>query len=109
MALSHALSGHAIDVSALGPRLATQRTSALFKSQDLEVMQLVLLAGKSLPPHGVPGEVTIQCIEGSLDVTMAQGATRLEAGQLLFLARGVVHGVSAATDASALVTIALKT
>lgn len=71
-------------------------------------MRLVLLAGKALPPHRVPGEITIHCIEGRLDIELDDVTVRLEAGELLFLAGNAMHGVSALTDTSALVTIALK-
>ena len=108
MALQHASPGQSLDVSPLGGRLPTEKTSALFKSHDLEVVRLVLLAGKALPPHRVPGEITIHCIEGSLDIELDDATVRLEAGELLFLAGNATHGVKAVTDASALVTIALK-
>jgi len=108
MALQHASPGQVLDVHPLGSRVSTERTSALFKSLDLEVMRLVLRAGNSLPPHKVPGEITIHCLEGSLDIELENSTVRLEAGELLFLAGNATHGVEAATDASALVTIALK-
>lgn len=108
MAIPHALPGQAVDVRPLGTGLAHQQTRALFKSADLEVMRLVLGAGKSLPPHCVPGEITVQCIEGSLVVTAEGCSHALGAGQLLYLAGGVMHGVTAVEDASALVTIALR-
>ena len=108
MALSHATAGQIIDVHPLGARLAQERTVALFKAQDLEVMRLVLAAGKSLPPHKVAGEITIHCIEGVLDVS-AEGQNHvLRAGQLLYLGGGVLHAVRAVEDASALVTVALR-
>jgi hypothetical protein len=65
MAIPHALPGQAIDVAPLGTRLSSEQTIALFKSADLEVIRLVLPAGKSLPPHKVAGEITIQCVEGA--------------------------------------------
>ena len=68
----------------------------------------VAARGKSLPPHRVPGEITIQCIEGRLEVSTPDGRHPLAAGQLLYLERDVEHGVQAIDDASALVTIALK-
>jgi quercetin dioxygenase-like cupin family protein len=108
MALPHASPGQALDVRPLGERVSTQKTTALFKSRDLEVMRLVLLAGRSLPPHKVPGEITIHCIEGSLGVESEGTTVRLDAGELLFLAGNATHGVTALTDTSALVTIALK-
>jgi len=108
MAIEHALPGQAIDVRPLGSSLSTEKTTALFKSNDLEVMRLVLLAGKSLPPHKVPGEITIHCIEGALDVTAEGKSHVLRAGQLLYLSGHVLHGVTALEDSSALVTVALK-
>lgn len=108
MAIPHALPGQAIEVSPLGAGLAQARTVALLKSRDLEVMRLVLPAGKSLPPHSVPGEITVQCIEGCIALTVDGGSHVLQAGQLLYLAGGVTHGVTALQDSSALVTVALR-
>jgi quercetin dioxygenase-like cupin family protein len=108
MAMPHALPGDSVDVEPLGPRLASVKTHALFKSVDLEVIRLVLRAGNSLPSHKVPGELTIQCLEGALDVAVEGRSQVLRAGQLLYLAGGVPHAVMALEDASALVTIALR-
>jgi quercetin dioxygenase-like cupin family protein len=108
MSIEHALPGQAVDVKPLGGRISTEKTIALFKSQDLEVMRLVLSTGKSLPPHKVPGEITIQCVEGALDVTAEGRSHVLYAGYLLYLPGNVVHGVTALEDSSALVTVALK-
>lgn len=108
MALPHASAGQSIDVQPLGDHLVGAKTTALFKAQDLEVMRLVLQAGKSLPPHQVAGEITIQCIEGVLDISIDGRSHVLHAGQLLLLSGGALHGVTALQDASALVTIALR-
>ncbi len=108
MAIDHAFPGQPITVHPLGKSLSTERTVALFKATDLEVIRLVLLAGKALPPHKVLGEITIQCIEGALGITVDGTCHVLRAGQLLYLAGNVLHGVTALEDASALVTIALK-
>ena len=107
MAIPHAQPGQAIDVQPLGTRLSGEKTVALFKSGGLEVMRVVLRAGKSLPPHRVPGEITVQCIEGSIDVTAEGQSHVLCAGQLLFLLGNVPHGVTALEDSSALVTVVL--
>jgi quercetin dioxygenase-like cupin family protein len=108
MAIQHARPAQSIDVQPLGSRLPQEKTVALFKSEDLEVMRLVLLAGKSLPPHSVPGEITVQCIEGCIDVTAGGQSHVLHAGHLLYLAGGVTHAVAALQDSSALVTVALR-
>ncbi len=108
MSIAHAGSGETIDVQPLGVDLANRKSVALFKSEDLEVIRLVLLAGKSLPPHKVLGEITIQCIEGRIAVTVDGASHQLAVGQLLFLSGHVQHGVVALEDSSALVTIALR-
>lgn len=97
-----------MDVLPLGAGLASARTQALFKAQHLEVIRLVLRQGHALPMHRVAGEITVQCLEGSIAVTTATGPHTLRAGQLLFLAGGDDHDVRALEDASALVTIALR-
>lgn len=108
MAIAHVSPGQVVDVGALGARLSSEKTVALFKARDLEVMRVVLLAGKSLPPHKVAGEISIQCVEGAIDVNADGRSHVLHAGQLLYLAGDVVHGVTAIADSSALVTIALR-
>jgi len=107
MAIPHAQPGQAVEVRPLGAALAGTGTHALFKSRDLEVMRLVLRAGQSLPPHKVPGEITIHCLEGALDVGIDGRTVTLRAGELTYLPGGAVHDVRATADASALVTIAL--
>lgn len=107
MALAHARPGQPIDVRPLGPQLAEARTVALFKSIDLEVMRVVLLAGKALPVHAVGGEITIQCIEGTVEIGTDNSSKRLSAGELMYLARSAAHSVTATEDSSLLVTVAL--
>lgn len=107
MSIPHAQSGQAIPVAPFGSELGRQRTVALFKSTQLEVMRLVLLAGKSMPAHKLSGEITIQCIEGKLDVNVNGASTLLHAGELMFLLGEVPHSVTALVDTSALVTIVL--
>lgn len=108
MAIAHAVPGQPIDVRPLGSEIRDARTLALFKSRDLEVMRLVLPAGKSLPPRAAPGEITVHCLEGKIKFLFENSVQILEAGQLLYLAGGVEHSLVGVEDASALVTIALQ-
>ena len=108
MALSHANSGQPINVDPLGAGLPNARTVALFKTDELEVMRVVLLEGRSFPPHKVPGEITIQCIEGKIEVTADERTQVLHAGQLMYLSGDVLHSLLGLEDASALVTIVLR-
>ena len=107
MSLPHALSGQTMDVSPYHHNLAEQRTVALFKSRQLEVIRLVLPAGKAMPLHQISSEITIQCIEGVLDVEVDGVSTVMQAGQLMFLHGSVPHSVTAMHHASALLTVVL--
>ena len=107
MAIPHAQPGEVIDVRPLGTGLPTARSQALFKSQDLELIRLVLLAGEQMPPHAVSGEITLQCIEGRIAYSCDAGSRELGAGQLVHLTGKEMHGLRAIEDASLLLTIAL--
>ena len=62
MAIHHASSGELIDIRPLNDQLKTTPTTALFKSNHLEVSRTVLRASKDVPPHDVAGEMTVQCV-----------------------------------------------
>lgn len=108
MAISHASAGQIINVRPLGALLPTEQTVALFKSAQLEVMRLVLLAGKSIKEHKVPGEITLQCIEGELDVNIDGAHHAVSAGEMVLVAANALHSVLAVQHSSALVTVVLR-
>lgn len=133
MALKHAHPAQAVDVRPLGnTALAQTKSAALFKSEQLEVVRIVLLKGQTLPSHQVPGEITLQCIEGVVDVQSSIASadeqfascrggcnaviwprpvpsttTRLQAGELMYLPGEAPHALTAVEDTSVLVTIVL--
>ena len=108
MAIEHAASGQLIDVHPLAGKLLEAKTAALFKTDELEVMRLIVPAHKTVPSHQVKGEITVQCLEGEVDFTADGKTQRMKAGQLLWLEGGRVHGLTAVQDASLLVTIVLR-
>lgn len=107
MAIAHAISGRPISVLPYGEGLAQNQSTAIFKTERLEVMRLVLPKGKSQPTHKVAGAVTVQCLEGAIDFTSDDGSQTLRPGDLVYLEGGVAHSLTGVEDASALVTIAL--
>lgn len=108
MALDKAREGQAIDVRPLGAQLGEAQSIALFKSEQIQVLRLVLPAGHGMPPHRVEGEITIQCVEGHVVVDVAGSPSELPAGHLLFVRGGVEHALTARAAASVLVTIVLR-
>jgi quercetin dioxygenase-like cupin family protein len=107
MAIPHAKSGEVIDIRPLGEGLTRSVTTTLVKTDRLEIIRLVVPAGKEIPPHQVAGEITVLCLEGRIAFT-AGGTTReLAAGQMLYLKGNEPHSLRGVENASVLVTILL--
>jgi quercetin dioxygenase-like cupin family protein len=107
MAIPHAKSGEVIDLRPFGAALAHAVTNTLVKTDGLEVIRLVVPAGKELPRHQVAGEITVQCLEGWVAVATGETARELRAGQMLYLAGNEPHSLRGIEDASVLLTILL--
>ena len=107
MAIPHANPGQVIDVRPLGAAIQTSVTTTLVKTDRLEVIRLLLPAGKEIPPHKVPGDITVQCLEGRVAFSSRDATQELQAGQMCYLAGGTEHAVKGLEDASVLVTILL--
>ena len=108
MAIQPAVSGEPVSVLPPANAPGDRQTVALFKTNELEVMRVVLSAGKSMPPHKVAGDITVQCLEGSIRFNSDGNDQVLAAGDMLYLAGGVVHSLTAIDDACALLHIVLR-
>jgi quercetin dioxygenase-like cupin family protein len=71
-------------------------------------MRLVLQAGQLMPSHRVPGEITLQCLEGAVEVDVAGQVTRLQTGHLMYVRGGVDHALRAVQACAVLVTVVLR-
>lgn len=109
MAIHHADSGEVIDVRPLGDAIADTLTTTLYKSQKLEVFRMVMLAGKLMAEHSVVGELTVQCLEGSIEFSTGDTQQVMRPGDLICLAGGVPHALRAIEDSSVLVSLLLHT
>ena len=108
MATTHAASGELIDIRPLGAALRQASSSTLVRADHLEVFRFVLVAGKTAPDHKAAGAITIQCLEGEVDLE-AHGLTQtLLPGTMVFLADAEPHAIKALKDSSLLVTILLR-
>jgi quercetin dioxygenase-like cupin family protein len=108
MSLPHPSSGEVIDIRPLGDKLREAASIALARTDDFEVMRLILPKGKSIPEHQVPGEITLQCLEGVVEMQV-QGKTQvLQAGEMLYLHGNTPYALNALQDASVLMTMLRK-
>ena len=107
MAIPHAIPGEIVDVRPLGMALATTETRTLVKTKAIDVIRMVIRAGKEIPTHKAKGDITVQCLEGKIAFTACGKTNNLEAGHLLYLSAGEPHSLRGIEDGSLLLTILL--
>lgn len=106
MALKHARPGEVVNLRPLGREaLAGAKTGAIVKSDAFEAVRLVVQAGKEIPSHKVAGPITLQCIEGRVQLGLETGTLDLGPGDWVYLEGGAPHSVRGVEDASLLLTI----
>lgn len=108
MALQHASSGQVFALQRSGEDGSQFSSIALAKTDDVELIRLVLPAGKTMPEHWVKGEITLQCLSGEIAVDAHGRTATLHGGEMLYLAGATPHALTAVTDSVALLTILLK-
>lgn len=104
-----------IDLHAEAAALRTEQAASgkphaqktLFKHGGRTIALFVLSAGGGLPEHAANGTVSLQSIEGELDLSVAGESRRLAPGSLLIMAPGTPHDVRAAAPAVFLLQISL--
>jgi len=107
MAIAHAQPGEVVDVRPLGSALAATQTRTLIKDNAVEVIRLIVPAGKEIGQHQAKGAVVVQCLEGRVTFAALGKTRQLQAGELLYLPTGEAHTVKGLEDASLLLTILL--
>ena len=81
MALIHAQPLDVISLKPLAEKIHQVKTHSLLKTGHLQLMRLVMAAGQTMPQHDVAGEITIQCLEGSVLITTPGRSSALAAGR----------------------------
>ena len=89
----------------LGAAVRGATSKTLLKSAGLELIRLVIPAGKQIPPHRVPGELAVQCIEGHVALSHDGRDCELWPGDLLHLCPRELHSLKGIADSSVLVTL----
>ncbi|WP_374674598.1 cupin domain-containing protein [Ideonella sp.] len=108
MALPHAQLMDIISVQPLGDALVDAFSTSLIKTEQMQLLHLVLPARHDMPDHHVAHECCIHCLEGDVEVTLPSGSRRLAPGQLVVLPAGQRHGLRARADSAVLLTLQLR-
>lgn len=108
MALQHALPLEPIGLLSEPPGVAAGSSVSLLKTPHLQLMRLVLGAGQTLPEHRAPGDCTLQCLKGELELIQADHRVLLQEATLVMLPAGAELHVRATRDSVLLVTLLLQ-
>lgn len=109
MALQHAKPGEIVDLRPLGGKLKDAKTAAIIKSEHFEAVRLIVLAGTEIPPHKVPGNIMLHCLEGRISLGLTDSSITLSSGEWVYLTGGEIHSLKGIEDSSLLLTILLGT
>jgi quercetin dioxygenase-like cupin family protein len=103
MSARHIKPGEIVDLSSLDA--AASRTTVLVKSDDLEIIRLIVPRDKEVPTHLAPGELVVQCLAGRVAFTALGDTRELAAGQLIYLPAGQPHSLKGLDNSTLLLTI----
>lgn len=107
MALHHAEPGEIVDLQPLGSKIKEAKSAALIKSEHFETIRLIVRAGEEMPPHEVPGSITLHCLEGRVKLELDSSSIELKVNEWVWLDGGEVHSVKGIEDSCLLLTIIL--
>jgi len=99
--------GDIVDVRALGAKLALTQTRTLLRASRVQVIRLIVPAGKEIETQKTKGETVVHCLEGCVAFTALGKTQNLEAGHLLYLPAGESHKVTGVKETSLLLTMFL--
>lgn len=105
MALHHAEPGEIVDLAPLGAGIKDVGSQAIIKTEQFEAMRLVLHAGEEIPEHRVAGNITLQCLEGRIEIGLGDSSLELVACQWIYLRGGATHSLKGMEDSSLLLTV----
>jgi quercetin dioxygenase-like cupin family protein len=91
----------------LGSDLYGAKSETLMKTSGLELIRLIVPAGREIPTHKAPSELTVQCLEGRVSFTLGGSTKELRAGELIHLCPGSPHSARGLENSSLLVTLRL--
>ena len=87
------------------PAIALTGVRKRYDDFALHDIDLTLPRGQVMPQHQVPGEITIQCLLGEVEITTPQRGCLLRVGELVLLPGGEPHALRALQDAKLLLTL----
>lgn len=101
----HIKFGETVNLKKLRSDLDPGATHALIRSEDMEVIRMVLSKDKQIAEHKVEGELTIHCLKGEVELEVNGATQTLKENDWLALKKEVEHALKVKQDAILLLTI----
>ena len=101
----HLKSGEVINLETLKGDMEVDASYALVKTNDMEVIRMAVPEGKTIDPHSVEGEMSVQCLKGDILFMVDDKACELKSGDWLYLKKKQQFSYSVKKDTILLVTI----
>ncbi|HLR32425.1 MAG TPA: cupin domain-containing protein [Fodinibius sp.] len=105
MSQGHIKTGEVINLETLRDGMPGNSTFALIKTDDMEVIRMVMPRGRDIMEHSVKGEMSVQCLKGGVIFQVEDKAHELTEGDWLHLSHNQPHAVHAKVDSVLLLTI----
>lgn len=83
----------------------TSQTIVVVKTDTVQIVQLLVPSGQTIPKYEAQGETVLHCLEGRAAVSAQGQVCELSAGELLYLTTSEPFSVKAKEDVSLLVTM----
>lgn len=104
MALTHSSPLEIIDL-VISQDIKETRNVSLIRTPHLQLVRLELSEGHHMPTHHVPGEITLHCLAGKVDIEVPTRICHLETGQIVVLEGGEPHSLRALSPSVVLLTL----
>ena len=101
----HVQSGEVINLETLKEDMQVDSSYALVKTSDMEVIRMALKKGKVVSENSVSGEISVQCLTGSIEFKVGNQVRNLTHGDWLYLKKKQVYSYTVLEDTILLVTI----
>ncbi|TWU08973.1 hypothetical protein CA54_42120 [Symmachiella macrocystis] len=89
-------------------KMPDSHSTSLVKTEKLNIVRLVVSAGKEIPQHSAPGELIVQCLEGRIAFSCLGRSQDLAGGELLYVPDSAPHSLTGLEDSILLLTIFLS-
>ncbi len=105
MAVRLTTPGKVIDLRSPETTQDAHQLTLLVKTQDVEIVQLQIPAGSSIPTYEAAGEIILHCVEGRISLAALETSCEMSGGELLYLALNEAFSIQGIEDSTVLATI----